>query len=501
LGVARNVQTVAIRTLEQQIRDRRIQIISTGAGRAGALMSAVGVANYFASNAAGVSTYLNLAFLALYIALVLVRSIALRFPAGSDQFPSAAQRRTYGCATLSLGITWGLWLAISTKMPLENQVYVFSLLIATMFVAIGTLAANQRWYFYLVIPALVGMGVMLMLSDGFSPAVMVGLSFGLLGCSGFMLISHSKALDTAIRDSIRHAAIEHQHDLMFESGRGTIAVTTRNQLVRITPATAQLLGIPANAVLLDLRHGLKLNPAHWGRLMDRVIKHLNNFGLLSTSLEFTRPDGKPIWLEVQARLLDPFNADRGIFWQFTDATVRRELEEKNNFLATHDSLTGIWNRVAVDAKLRELCDQVVGERTTQGFCLLSLDLDGFKQVNDQNGHATGDAVLKIVAQRLTRSLRPTDWVARVGGDEFIVLLPCTSLPEQAAQVSEKLIETVSKPIHVNDKKLEVGVSVGLAIWPNDSVSADALLRIADVNMYTSKQAGRNAYRRALTGFV
>ncbi len=495
------MQTAANRNLEQQIRDRRIEIVSTGAGRASALLGAVGVANYFAASAAEVSGYLNAAFLLLFLTLTFLRPFCFRRVAGSNLVSSAAQRRNYGCTTLLLGVTWGAWLAVSTNMPLQNQVYIFSLFIATMFVAIGTLAANQRWYFYLVIPPLIGMGWMLMLSDGFNPAVMVGLSLGLLGCSGYMLVSHGNSIDSAIRDSIRRSTIEHQHDLMFESGRGTIAVTTRKELVRMTPATSQLLGIPANGVLLDLRHGLKLNPAHWGRLMDRIIAHLNNFGLLSTSLAFTRPDGKVIWLEIQARLLDPFNADRGIFWQLTDATSRRELEEKNNFLATHDSLTGIWNRVAVDAKLRELCDQVVGDRTTQAFCLLSLDLDGFKLINDQNGHATGDAVLKIIAQRLTRSLRPTDWVARVGGDEFVVLLPCTSLPEQAALVSEKLIETVSKPIHVNDKKLEVGVSVGLAIWPNDSVSADALLRIADVNMYTSKQAGRNAYRRALTGFV
>jgi diguanylate cyclase (GGDEF)-like protein len=495
------VQPVAIRTLEQQIRDQRIELISTGSGRASALLSAIGVANYFAAGAADVPAYINFTFLFLFLVFTLLRPLSLRVTPESKLVPSAIQQRKFGCLTLLLGLTWGSWLAISTKMPLQNQVYVFSLLIATMFVAIGTLAANPRWYFYLVLPPLFGMGSMLLMSDGFNPAVMFGLSLGLLGCAGYMLLSHSKSIDSAIRDSIRRTRIEHQHDLMFESGRGTIAVTTRKELVRMTPATAQMLGIPENGVLLDLRHGLKLNPAHWARLMDRIIGHLNNFGLLSASLEFTRPDGKVIWLEIQARLLDPFNADRGIFWQFTDATLRRELEEKNNFLATHDSLTGIWNRVAIDAKLRELCNQVVGERTTQAFCLLSLDLDGFKQINDQNGHATGDAVLKIIAQRLARSLRPTDWVARVGGDEFVVLLPCTSLPEQAALVSEKLIETICKPIHVNDKKLEVGVSVGLAIWPNDSISADALLRIADVNMYTSKQAGRNAYRRALTGFV
>jgi diguanylate cyclase (GGDEF)-like protein len=501
LDIAGKVQTIAIRTLEQQISDRRIQIISNGAGRASALLCAIGFANYFAASAAKVSNYLNLGFLFLFLGFAVARPLALKIVSGENPVPTRSQQRYFGWLTLLLGVTWGVWLAIATKMPLQNQVYVFSLLIATMFVAIGTLAANQRWYCYLIIPPVLGTSAMLLLSDGFNPAFMVCLILGLFGCAVYMLVSHCTSIDSAIRDSIRQSTIEHQHDLMFESGRGTIAVTTRSDLVRITPATAQLLGIPANSVLLDLRQGLKLNPAHWGRLMNRIIARLNNFGLLSSSLKFTRPDGKVIWLEIQARLLDPFNAERGIFWQFTDATLRRELEEKNNFLATHDSLTGIWNRVAVDAKLRELCEQVVGERSTQAFCLLSLDLDGFKQINDQNGHATGDAVLKIIAQRLMRSLRPTDWVARVGGDEFVVLLPCTSLPEQAAQVSEKLIETVSKPIYVNDRKLEVGVSVGLAIWPNDSLSADALLRIADVNMYTSKQAGRNAYRRALTGLV
>ncbi len=495
------MQTSANRTLEQQIIDRRIQIVAGGAGRASALLAAIGVAMYFATSLADLPAYINIAFLMSFMAAVVARPLAFHGSAGADQFPSKAQRRRFGCATLMLGLIWGAWLAVSFKMPLQSQVHVFSLYTATMFVAVGTLAANQRWYFYLVIPPLLGMAAMVSLSEGFNPAVMVGLLMGLLGCAGYMLVSHSKSIDAAIRDRLRRETIEHQNDLMFESGRSTIALTTRKELVRMTPATALLFGIGEDGVLLDVRHGLKLNAAHWGRLMDRVVKRLTVFGLLSASIRFTRPDGKIIWLEVQARLLDPFDADRGIFWQFTDATVRRELEEKNTFLASHDSLTGIWNRVAVDAKLRELCSQVIGERSTQGFTLLSLDLDGFKQINDQNGHAIGDAVLKIVAQRLTRSLRTNDWAARVGGDEFVVLLPNTSLHEQAVQVSEKLVETISKPIQIDEKKLEVGVSVGIAMWPNDSASADALLRIADVNMYTAKQAGRNAYRRALTGFV
>ena len=126
--------------------------------------------------------------------------------------------------------------------------------------------------------------------------------------------------------------------------------------------------------------------------------------------------------------------------------------------------------------------------------VLFIDLDHFKAINDTLGHAAGDLLLQTGANRLTDSVRSTDTVARMGGDEFIVTLPQLHQVEDAALVAEKLLAAISTPVMLYDQELSVSASIGMCIFPDDGANAEELIRNADAAMYQAKNAGRNTYQ-------
>jgi diguanylate cyclase (GGDEF)-like protein len=500
-------------TVQTQTDLARILHVARFSTKAFGMLVIAGVTNWYIFHAnSDLPGIWNVAILAVFLLLAGARPLALRrirsaVPQGQLHLATVSEQTQrqakwqFSVASLGLGLTWATWMFFVERLPLDARATVLCIYIASMFIAVGSLAAFARWHAMVALPPLlVGIVVLFMERSPYA-SVWTTLLGAMYATLVFTLLSHQKALLASIQDNIRAQAIDLQQQRMFESGRNAIVVANRKELVRTTALANTLLGLNELAVLLDLRVGLGAKQSTWDRLWNRVESHLERTGLLSATVRFKRPDGQDIWVELQARFVDPVAPARGILWQLADATERRELEERNLYLATHDPLTGCWNRTAIESSLRELASQPVGERSTAGFSLLSLDLDGFKLINDKHGHAVGDAVLKIVKQRLENILRPSDMVGRLGGDEFIVLLPQTPLREQSALVSEKIVDAISQAINVDQQVVSVGVSVGLAVWPTDSLDPEALLRIADVNMYTSKQAGRNAYRRALTGFI
>jgi diguanylate cyclase (GGDEF)-like protein len=159
-------------------------------------------------------------------------------------------------------------------------------------------------------------------------------------------------------------------------------------------------------------------------------------------------------------------------------------------MATHDTLTGLPNRHSFYERLRHTLNSA--KQSQKQFAVVFIDLDGFKPVNDAQGHAAGDAILKSVARRLEESVRKNDIVARFGGDEFVIILfdiHKTAVPV----VASKIIATVAKPHEVNGHKITLTSSAGLAVYPDDGRSVDELVAQADAAMYRAKRTGRNCY--------
>ncbi|MHC8307771.1 putative bifunctional diguanylate cyclase/phosphodiesterase [Pseudomonas sp. PB3P13] len=174
-----------------------------------------------------------------------------------------------------------------------------------------------------------------------------------------------------------------------------------------------------------------------------------------------------------------------------DMSVVRHLHQQLEVQAVTDPLTGLLNRRGFYQTVENLL--LRGERPDSAWVLLYLDLDGFKRVNDSLGHDAGDRVLRWVSEQLKACLRPSDILARVGGDEFTALLDLGA-PEQAAKIAEKLIERVSICQQIDGLDIALGASIGIATFPDCGADLDGLMRASDIAMYEAKRAGRQQYR-------
>jgi len=204
--------------------------------------------------------------------------------------------------------------------------------------------------------------------------------------------------------------------------------------------------------------------------------------------------GKKCFLTLKFPLHDPGGAIAGLCGMMVDITARKESEELVRHLANHDALTGLPTLRLARDRLAQAVDS--SRRHANRAAVMFLDLDGFKSVNDSLGHEAGDLVLKEVAERLRSSVRAMDTVARVGGDEFLIIATDLASPENAALIARKAIDLVSRPFDCGGRELRVGVSIGIALCPRDGTDIEELMKLADGAMYLVKKSGKNDYRFA-----
>ena len=210
-------------------------------------------------------------------------------------------------------------------------------------------------------------------------------------------------------------------------------------------------------------------------------------GAFEGEVELVRHSGESFWAQMRGRAVVPGDRTKGTIWTVEDVSEQRAHRERLSWSASHDALTRLPNRLAFDA----LLDSATQHVATEPFCVMFIDLDRFKQVNDTGGHAAGDAMLRNVAHQLAAHVRKSDTVARLGGDEFAVLLSRCPL-SQAREIAEKLRAAVDGyRLAWEGHSFSVGTSIGLvAVDASYTASAD-VLRAADAACYTAKQRGLN----------
>jgi len=201
------------------------------------------------------------------------------------------------------------------------------------------------------------------------------------------------------------------------------------------------------------------------------------------------PPAGPLWFEWQVSVCGDGAGQLEFLVLARDIAEQHATEERLRHMATHDELTGLPNRALLSDRLRMAMAQ--SRRTGIGFTVLALDLDGFKKVNDALGHPIGDALLRVAAVRFREVLRTVDTLARVGGDEFVAVLPNAIDPDELQIVARRIIATTQLPFEIDGHVLYVSTSVGAAIYPEHGDTEVKLLAHADTALYRAKETGKS----------
>jgi diguanylate cyclase (GGDEF)-like protein len=193
---------------------------------------------------------------------------------------------------------------------------------------------------------------------------------------------------------------------------------------------------------------------------------------------------KATWLNVQVVKLGD-----GIAITSRDVTERKRLTDHVHYLAHHDQLTGLPNRTLLQDRLEQAI--LRAQRHNQKIAVFVLDIDRFKRINDSLGHAGGDALLAAVARRLASAVRETDTVARMGGDEFVIVMPDFKNIDDVKRCGLQIVHSTARPINIGDRQINVTLSVGVCIYPDSALETNELFKNADAAMYVVKNTGRN----------
>jgi diguanylate cyclase len=253
--------------------------------------------------------------------------------------------------------------------------------------------------------------------------------------------------------------------------------------LRATRGTQGALASAASAEAAQLEARLAL-----GSLLDSSTRRLNQRMLDQIRL------GETLRAYVSWLLAGSVVVLIGLFATYRWAALReRAAQRRIEHLAHHDMVTSLPNRVLLSDRLEQ--ETARARRGGTGFAVLMMDLDGFKQVNDRWGHAAGDRVLAMVAQRLRQCVRASDTVGRLGGDEFMAVLPEASL-HGAVAVADKVVAALAQPYPIDKGEASLGASVGIAMYPVHGVEPDVLQKAADAALYQAKREGKNRVRTA-----
>ncbi len=206
-------------------------------------------------------------------------------------------------------------------------------------------------------------------------------------------------------------------------------------------------------------------------------------------LNFQAVDGTLVAVELSCQAID-YMGKAATVVALRDLTDRKRDEARIRHLARHDTLTNLPNRYNLLERLEISLD--AAQQQMSRVAVVYIDLDRFKQVNDLHGHAAGDALLIQSGKRILGEMEPTDMLARIGGDEFVMVLTSDANPEKVSILAKRVVETLRKPFRIEGHRIEIGASIGVALFPDDGNNVDALMRAADAAMYRVKQQGRGA---------
>jgi diguanylate cyclase (GGDEF)-like protein/PAS domain S-box-containing protein len=277
---------------------------------------------------------------------------------------------------------------------------------------------------------------------------------------------------------------------VFENAHeGVIITAPDTTIITVNKAFTEVTGYSAEEVIGQRPDILRSDKQDSG-FYQRMWEELKRFGEWQGEIWNRNKRGEIYleWLSI-AEVKDDEGNPSHYIGVFSDITSEKENEERLHYLAHYDQLTNLPNRILFTDRLKHALS--LSRRARNQVAVMFLDLDGFKEINDSLGHASGDELLHQVAERLTACLRESDTVARFGGDEFTIVLPEIDSEESVAKIARKITKEIAKPYDLNGSQASVTTSIGISIYPTDGQQAHTLIQKADKAMYHAKRHGKN----------
>jgi len=290
-----------------------------------------------------------------------------------------------------------------------------------------------------------------------------------------------------VEESLRQAAIVFQN-----TTEGIMVTDAEGRLIRVNRAFTDITGYQSGDVL-GKNPRLLCEEQHSAAFYRELEHSLETAGSWRGEATHRNKNGQlyPVWESIGV-VRDEAQRVLNYVYVFSDITAVKQSEERLAHLAHHDHLTELPNRSMFFSHLEHTLARA--ERKRQKIAIMFLDLDGFKQINDELGHLVGDRVLQTIAMRLKGSMRHADLVARLGGDEFTMILDDIADPNDAGALAQKIIAVVQEPVVFDGREMGLSASLGISVYPDDARDAVELLKAADTAMYRCKEQGRNRFQ-------
>ena len=304
---------------------------------------------------------------------------------------------------------------------------------------------------------------------------------------GMLVSMHDLSHARQIEESLRLSAG------VFENTAEGVVITDLNGIIlEVNRAATEILGF-SREELIGKSPRIWNSGHHDDNFYRAMWSSLKETGQWRGEIWNRRKNGSvfPVW-ETISDITNEHGTLTHYVVVFSDISQIKQSQQQLDYLAHHDALTDLPNRLLLNERLEQAIRHA--ERNRSQVALIFFDLDNFKHINDSLGHPVGDRLLQEVAVKLQQTIRQEDTVARIGGDEFVLLLEDIGKPEHAGVIAEKLISILNRPFLLDDQEIGVTASMGICLYPRDGMNPEVLMRNADAAMYRAKEEGRNTYQ-------
>ncbi len=282
-------------------------------------------------------------------------------------------------------------------------------------------------------------------------------------------------------------------DIVFENTTEGIVITnSRNEIVSVNKAFSQITQYEKNDVC-GKNPSIFSSGRHDKIFYGNLWKNLKEHGFWKGEIWNRKKDGEiyPEWINIST-VVNENKQITNYIAIFSDITKIKDSAAKIEYLAHHDPLTDLPNRLLLHARLENSLERASEEQ--KRLAVLFIDIDNFKLVNDTYGHTIGDKLISLVAKKLEKNIRKNDTIARIGGDEFIIVIEDVRDHSNIEKIAYKLIQEFRNPLKLQEYKFDTTVSIGISIFPNNGLNSEDLIKQADTAMYSAKNAGKNQFQ-------